>query len=400
MSNLLRRKTGTLVAFTAILLLLASSFAGAATSRQSEIEQEKAALRAKIRDAEARARSITQQIADSDRRRSELESRIASLSAQLAGASNRLTQAEQALEVARGDLFSAEDSLSKALSRLDRLQSQHNERARTFYKSGAGTYVEVLLAARDLDDFVTRLALVRSAMREDTARQKAVERLTDQLTGARTEAVQHKTDIEQQKSKIEAEKATITRLQQEVKRSREQVLAELANRKQLLIRVQAEKAQYLLQMQRLEQESRSISLFLRSRQAGQVYKGASGLVWPTTGYVSSGFGWRIHPIFGDRRFHTGIDIAAPAGQAIVASLAGVVVFAGYKNGYGLTVIIDHGNAFATVYAHMSAAAVYSGVKVAKASRIGSVGCTGYCTGPHVHFETRIKGEPVDPMQFF
>lgn len=396
----MRRNSCRLAAFAAVLVFLAAPSALAATSRQSEIEQEKAALRAKIKDAEARAKTITQQIGDSDRRRSELESKIASLSRQLADASARLATAEVALGAARVDLLSAEDSLAKALSRLDRLQSQHNNRARTFYKSGAGTYVEVLLDARDLHDFVSRLVLVRSAMDEDSARQKAVQRLTDQLAGARTEAVEHKTGIEQQKAQIEAEKATIARLQQEVKRSREQVLAELATRKQLLARVQTEKAEYLRQMQRLEQESRSISSFLRSRQAGQVYKSASGLVWPTTGYVSSPYGWRTHPIFGDRRFHTGIDIAAPAGQAILASLSGEVIFAGYKSGYGLTVIIDHGNAFATVYSHMSAAAVYSGQKVAKASRIGSVGCTGYCTGPHVHFETRVKGEPVDPMQFF
>lgn len=400
MSYLLRSGTRRVAGIVAALAILATSPAFAATTRQIEIEQEKAALRRKIRDAEARATTITQQIAQSDARRSELERRIASLNQQLTDASARLAAAEQALGVARTDLLSAEDVLAQTLGRLDRLQSQHSHRARTVYIAGAGTYLEVVLSAKSLRDLVNRVALVRGAMQEDHRRQKAVARLADQLGAARDDAAQHKAGIEKQKADIEAERANIARLQSEQKKAREQVLGELATRRVLLTKVQAEKADYLRRMQELERESRSISALLRSRQAGQVYRTASGLVWPTTGYLSSGYGYRTHPIYGDRRFHAGIDISAPSGQAVLASLAGEVIFSGYKSGYGLVVIIDHGNAFATLYAHLSSSAVYSGLRVTKASRVAAVGCSGYCTGPHLHFETRINGEPVDPMQFF
>ena len=152
----------------------------------------------------------------------------------------------------------------------------------------------------------------------------------------------------------------------------------------------------------LETESRGIAALLRSIQKGQVYQAGSGkkLAWPTTGSVSSYFGYRTHPIFGDRRLHAGIDISAPAGQSVIAAESGKVVLAGYKGGYGLVVVIDHGNALATLYAHLSAVNVATGGTVGRASRVGSVGCSGYCTGPHLHFETRINGEPRDPMQFF
>lgn len=400
MSNFLRRSVLKGVAGAAALVMLASAPAGAATARQTDIERQKAALRQKIRDAEARAKTITQQIADSDARRAELERRIASLTGQLADATARLAAAEQALGVARDDLLSVEGSLARTLSRLDAMQEQHSSRARIFYTRGAGSYVEVLLGSTSLTDLIGRVSMVKSAMRQDRTRQRAVGRLADQFAQARDEAAQHKTDIEKQKAEIETEKANIAGIQAEEKRARQQVLSELATRKTLLSKVQAEKADYLRQMQALERESRSISALLRSRQAGQVYRSATGLVWPTTGRISSGYGWRGHPIFGDRRFHTGIDISAPSGQAVLASLGGEVVFAGTKSGYGLTVIIDHGNAFATVYAHLSSAGVHSGSRVGKGTRIGGVGCTGYCTGPHLHFETRVNGDHVDPMQYF
>jgi murein DD-endopeptidase MepM/ murein hydrolase activator NlpD len=155
-------------------------------------------------------------------------------------------------------------------------------------------------------------------------------------------------------------------------------------------------------MAQLEAESRSITRLLRSRQSGQVFQAGSGkkLAWPTTGRVTSGFGYRTHPIFGDVRFHFGIDIAAPTGQAVIASEAGEVIFVGVKSGYGLTVLIDHGNALATLYAHLSSTSVTTGSRIGRGTRVGGIGCTGYCTGPHVHYETRIKGDPVDPMQFF
>ena len=98
--------------------------------------------------------------------------------------------------------------------------------------------------------------------------------------------------------------------------------------------------------------------------------------------------------------HSGIDISAPYGQAVVAAESGTVVFAGSRGGYGLTVIIDHGGALATLYAHLSSVGVGTGSTVSRGQRIGSVGCSGYCTGPHLHFETRVNGEPVDPMRFF
>lgn len=392
----------------AVIVALALVAAGGvpalgATSRQTQIEQEKSVLREKIRQAEREAKSISQQIAVSDLRRADLEREIASLTRQLREAEERLAGAEINLSDARDDVFALESSLSASLGRADEARTRLKDRTRSTYRSGGGLpYLEMLLASEDFRDFVTRLTFFRKVLDNDRSRLSAIQELSSLLELNRTEAIQKKDEITAQKTAIELEKGKVASLQVSLRSGRQKVLDEIANRRTLLSKVNADKAGYLRQMALLESESRSIAAFLKSLQKGQVYQAGSGksLAWPTTGPVSSSYGYRTHPIFGDRRFHAGIDISAPTGQAVIASESGKVVLAGNKGGYGLVVIIDHGNALATLYAHLSAVNVATGATVGRASRVGSVGCSGYCTGPHLHFETRINGEPRDPMQFF
>lgn len=118
---------------------------------------------------------------------------------------------------------------------------------------------------------------------------------------------------------------------------------------------------------------------------------------PVNGRISSGFGFRIHPFYGDKRFHHGIDIAAPEGSEIYPIRSGKVIFSGEKAGYGNMVIIDHGDGYTTRYAHNKVNLVKTGDYVDSDTVIARVGSTGVSTGPHLHFEVRYKGEPIDPV---
>lgn len=126
------------------------------------------------------------------------------------------------------------------------------------------------------------------------------------------------------------------------------------------------------------------------------FAGHTAVVAPTTGRVSSPFGMRTHPITGQYRHHDGLDLAAPTGTPVVAITDGTVVATGSRGGYGLTVDVDHGNGTMTRYAHLSAIDVEVGQAVGAGVQLGDVGSTGRSTGPHLHVEVRVEGEPVDP----
>lgn len=130
-----------------------------------------------------------------------------------------------------------------------------------------------------------------------------------------------------------------------------------------------------------------------------IYEGPLGpITWPAAGTITSGFGWRVHPVFGGKRFHTGIDIANSEGTPVHAAANGVVVYATTLSGYGRTVVIDHGQ-YTTLYAHLRSFSVRPGQKVAAGDEIGKMGQTGVATGPHLHFEVRRENQYVDPLDW-
>ena len=124
---------------------------------------------------------------------------------------------------------------------------------------------------------------------------------------------------------------------------------------------------------------------------------SSGLMAPVAGRITSGFGYRVHPILRYGRFHAGIDFGAPYGSPIVAAADGQVVGAGYRGGYGRQVQIMHSGGLVTSYSHMSSIAAQPGMSVRQGQVIGYVGSSGLATGPHVHFEVRVGGRPVNPL---
>jgi murein DD-endopeptidase MepM/ murein hydrolase activator NlpD len=126
---------------------------------------------------------------------------------------------------------------------------------------------------------------------------------------------------------------------------------------------------------------------------------ATPSIWPTNGFVTSHFGWRISPFTGHRQFHSGLDIAADGGTEIVAAAHGRVVFTGPKGPLGQVVIIEHGHGFRTVYGHLSAAEVKAGQEVDRGQRIAKVGSTGRSTGPHLHYAVILHGRSVDPSTY-
>jgi murein DD-endopeptidase MepM/ murein hydrolase activator NlpD len=158
------------------------------------------------------------------------------------------------------------------------------------------------------------------------------------------------------------------------------------------------RAEYLGEVESLAAESAALAARIRAAQAGAGSTGtgqpsAAGFIWPCEGVVVSGFGMR----WGRR--HEGIDIACAYGAPVHAAAAGTVIYAGWMQGYGNLVVLDHGNGISTAYAHASAILVAVGQTVSQGDEVSLVGATGHATGPHLHFEVRVNGVAVDPLSY-
>ncbi|MGB9613697.1 MAG: murein hydrolase activator EnvC family protein, partial [Candidatus Margulisiibacteriota bacterium] len=194
----------------------------------------------------------------------------------------------------------------------------------------------------------------------------------------------------------------IKQLAQVIVEQKGKIAQQAEEKKKVYKELEERRAEYEKKISELERSSRELEILIQKKmaeraKAGLRAHGSGVLIWPLQGRITSRFG-EIRRWGGGYR-HTGIDIAAPYGSPIMAADAGEVIFAGWWDGYGKAIVIDHGKGRSTVYAHLSRIYVKVGETILKGQTIGLEGSTGYSTGPHLHFEVRINGVPVNPMPY-
>lgn len=366
-----------------ILLLILCLFLPALLAGANEItekQQELDAIKRQMQEAERRAQQVGREAQSVLAELSRLEREIDTTSAELRKLETRIIDVERELAQINSELADAE-------SRLGERNTQLGVRLRALYERGAVSYLEVLLSSRSFSDFLNRFIVLRTVVNHDIAVYHSVQ--------------EEKARIEDFKSQAEARQSELMTLRQRTASHQATLKARASNRTVLLSNLnnekdQAEKA--FAEMERLAQELDKIIKELQAKYAAGV--GTGVFTWPTpdSARVTSPFGWRIHPISRVREFHSGIDIGGlPTGRNILAADSGMVILADWFGGYGKTVIIDHGKGIATLYAHCSTIVVKEGQTVAKGQLIAHVGSTGMSTGPHLHFEIRISGNRVNPL---
>jgi len=267
------------------------------------------------------------------------------------------------------------------------------------YEQGETSSLEVLFAAKSLNDLVDQAQVVDSLATQDRS-------IAGQVGTAKERVHAQREHTKKFRSLVAAELRTIAVRTNQVRALRDQLLANesrlaaaRANKRQALSNVKETKSEFLHEAAGLQQASASLAAQIRSAQAVSSYSAddstpsAAGFIWPVNGPVTSPFGWRWG------RMHEGIDIGAAYGTPIRAAASGRVVYAGSMSGYGNLVAIDHGGGVSTAYGHQSSIAVGVGQVVSQGQTVGYVGCTGHCFGPHLHFEVRINGSPVDPLGY-
>lgn len=299
-------------------------------------------------------------------------------------------------ELARldGDMASIQKAIDKTQTELQTTQRDLdarsailNNRLCDIYMDGNVSFLEVLFGASSMSDFLTRFDLMKRIAQQDVT-------LMNELAAERDRIAQAKLALEKQKNEVAA--------LQDQKRAQQLFLtARSQDRKQVLNQLETQREAYEKAMDELEATSRKLTSIIQQLQAQHPTprQGTGRFIWPVSGAVTSSFGMRYHPILHQNRMHTGIDISASYGTPIKAADGGTVIYVGWMGGDGQVVVIDHGGGIATLYAHLSSYAVGKGAVVRQGQIIGYVGSTGWSTGPHLHFEVRVNGNPQNPLSY-
>jgi murein DD-endopeptidase MepM/ murein hydrolase activator NlpD len=362
---------------------------------QQKIRQNKAILtqrKQEIRNTQDQLRVKKAQVA-------RLSDQVRELQVRVEEADHRLKAAQNRLAVAQRRVLVCTWRLEKAERRLDGHRQRLSHRIARSYEAGTARFLDVLLRATSLADFLDRQYYVDRVFTSD------VEFLTELRAEQKTVADERAELQQQQQAEEDARQEKALELQQVqgLKKEREEFLQRVENEKNLKEE----------ELEELEQDSNSITAMLESEWAHErelwrelhhgmdvPMPGWSGTyLRPVTGYpISSGFGMRYHPILHCYRMHTGIDFAAPIGTPIHAVADGRVLWATWRGGYGRCIILLHNAGVATLYGHCSDILVYPGQVVRAGQPIGATGNTGLSTGPHLHFEIRVNGLPVNPIR--
>ena len=284
-----------------------------------------------------------------------------------------------------------EYEVSVAQATEDFQLQRYRDRVRDMEENGFITYLELIFDSTSFSDMLARLDFISDIMRAD-------ERLYNDLVEARNETIAAKADLEDTKVEMEEEKAALEQKEQELYEQLAEAEAFIYAIEQDLEAERALRALVAEEEDKIQREiNAKVAELRRQEELARLSRGTGELMWPAQGRLSSGFGWRRHPVFGGRRFHNGIDIAAPRGANVVAADSGMVITSAYSSGYGNYIVISHGNGMTTLYAHLSSRNVSAGTTVRKGQVIGLIGSTGISTGPHLHFEVSVNGSRINPI---
>lgn len=400
-----RKSVVTVVCILLVLVLVASlllsAFGGAFAVTQAQIDelkQQQSAI------AEEKDR-ISGEIAN-------LQGDMDTVLAQKLALDEQNELARQEIEIINEQIALYEELVAKKAQELEEAIAQEEAqkealrvRMRNMEESGSLSYIAILFKASSFTDLLSRLDSINSIMNKDKELEDAYIAAREYVAEVKAEYEETLEAHEATKIELEAKKAQLEReieaacqliaqLQEDIDRYREEFEANEAAEAALNSQIQNALAEF----ERQQQEN------IANGGTGGVV-GTGNYVWPLPGGPSSyppgyTYGWRVHPIFGDNRWHAGEDIGAPSGTPIYAVDSGTVAIATLSSSYGNYVVVSHGNSLSSLYAHMSSMAVSAGQSVNKGDVIGYVGSTGWSTGPHLHLEMRVNGSNVDPKPYF
>lgn len=303
----------------------------------------------------------------------------------------QIQENEAKLEQAKTELKQLEQNLEKAQASYQQKQSSTSARLRFLQRQRNTNTWATLLQSKTLEQLLERRRQLKQVYEADSTALVSLKADRDRLND--------------QKLQVEIQKNQIALISEQLLGQKANYQAEAQVQGELVNRLKTDRQALEAAELQLSQDSQRVALMLRQRQSTYILPGSGPplgtgqMVFPVNGRITSPFGYRQHPILGYRKLHTGMDFGAPTGTPIYAADSGTVITAGWNGGYGNCVIIDHGGGISTLYGHASELYVAPGQTVQRGQPVAAVGSTGLSTGPHLHFEVRRSGEPVDPAPY-
>lgn len=361
----------------------------------SELQKEQSELKAKQQETQNALNENKQQ-------QENISAEIESLDKTVAEAQAALDEIQTQLNDVTARLAESEVQLKEATDKKEAQLESFEGRIKFLHENGSIGYLQIILSAESFTDFLTRMQYVNDIMNYDN-------NLLSELQTTENE-------IEKKTAEIAEDKAQVEVLVAEQKAKTEEYNTKLAEKQATYNQYKLDAAAYEQELASWEKASEEVESLIAqatattSRRSSATSSGSSSgnvtytggqFAWPVPGrsYISSGYGYRARPIGSGSEFHTGYDIPASYGANIVAAEAGTVIYASYMNGYGYTVMIDHGGGLVTLYGHNSKLTVSKGDTVSRGQTIAKAGSTGNSTGPHCHFEVRKNGSHTSPQPY-
>jgi peptidoglycan DL-endopeptidase CwlO len=392
--------------FVAVVLSIAaaalSTLLVASPAPAADLESKLEAKQAKLDEVREKKGVLTTTISHYGDQIDRLTGEVADIRGREEAVRTRLAAKQAELDKAVADLDVAKDHLVELRSRLQRALKALRDRLVAMYETGTPDVISVIVGSSGVDDLAARAEYLDRLHGMDEAVVGRVRELRDQVQRIVDRLRTTKDQIETARDAIASEEEALASAR-----------AALQSHQQALVAARGKRVAALAQISEHEEELDGDVSAIQGKiaaqlsatgsvplPAGPIQGGSGGLIWPVSGPVVSPFGGR--DIGAGYEYHPGIDIAVPEGTPIRAAASGSVIFTeseASSGGYGNYTCIDHGGGLSTCYAHQSSFAVSAGQSVSQGDIIGYTGCTGYCLGPHLHFEVRINGSVTDPMGY-
>ncbi len=374
----------------------------AEAARQQAIAAELSSLRHQVEEASANEAAVLDQLDEVAAKRRTIDTELTAMDAEIATVEAELEAASGRLTSVTNDLARAETKLTATEDELAGAKTELADRAiRAYIHQPSAQLASVLLERQTYRELAAARDFLKSVAEAQSRSVGRYQNLRDVISGERQGLVTSRDDVARQKDLVTFHRDELVAVRARQTTLRTQAVSEEGRQKSLLTDARSRVREFEAEIAALKKESDLIGALLRARQKTQAKAptGSGVLTRPVEGVITSNFGPRQHPIFGTMRMHAGVDFAGTSGTPVRASADATVVAAGDRSGYGTTVILDHGNTLATLYAHLSRTAVTEGAIVSRGTIVGYVGSTGFSTGPHLHFEVRANGNPVDPARY-